>query len=229
MRGQSCGVSRLWPGLCRSCIAPSLGQDCQHCPQCPHCLLLPHHLPPQKKSQESDLPLPLPLVPQEVLLSLLASPQNCFQIYPSDWCYCGLVNDRLPQDCLQREATLMKIQKMHTKKSMIHVGHLHISTTGYSGVLLRSLSLSFSLSSLMGRQEPSVKYSISSMSSLVSLRISDSSLKYKLLVRVASRVFTVKRQMNFYLLLSANLTALKQHWHYHKKANYINTKLQQCF
>lgn len=54
-----------------------------------------------------------------------------------------------------------------------------MSTTGYSGVLLRSLSLSLSFSSLMGRHEPSVKYSISSMSSLVSLRISDSSLKKK--------------------------------------------------
>lgn len=83
------------------------------------------------------------------------------------------------------------------------VWHLHISTTGYSGVLLRSLSLSLSLSSLMGRQEPSVKYSISSMSSLVSFRISDSSLKYTLLVRVPSQNRFHTKKWKEYLIAEA--------------------------
>lgn len=192
MRGQSCGVSRQWPGPCRSCIGPSLGQDCQRCPQCPRCLLLPRHLPPQRRSQESDLPLHLPPASQQVLLWLLPSPRNWFRICPSGWCCCGPVNDRLLQECLQTKRLFYK--QSHTRKLMhgkrkIHTlrttgfnSHVHISTTGYSGVLLRSLSLSLSFSSLMGRQEPSVKYSISSMSSLVSFRISDSSLQDTLLL-----------------------------------------------
>lgn len=72
------------------------------------------------------------------------------------------------------------------KKKPKQQANLHILTTGYSGVLLRSRSLSFSLSSLMGRQEPSVKYSISSISSLVSFNISESSLENKLLVRASA-------------------------------------------
>lgn len=54
-------------------------------------------------------------------------------------------------------------------------------------MLLRSLSRSLSFSSLMGRQEPSVKYSISSMSSLVSFRISDNSLKCTPAIRETSQ------------------------------------------
>lgn len=78
------------------------------------------------------------------------------------------------------------VEQKHTQTARLSSADLHILTTGYSGVLLRSRSLSFSLSSLMGCQEPSVKYSISSISSLVSFNISESSLKYKLLVRASS-------------------------------------------
>lgn len=72
-----------------------------------------------------------------------------------------------------------KERKEEKKNKPSSTANLHILTRGYSGVLLRSRSLSFSFSSLMGRQEPSVKYSISSISSLVSFNISESSLEKK--------------------------------------------------
>lgn len=120
MRGQSCGVSRQWPGPCRSCIGPSLEQDCQRCPQCPRCLLLPRPLPPQRRSQESDLPLHLLPVPRRVLPWLQPFPQNRFQICPSGWCCCGPVNDHLPQECLQIWKAILKFRtkKIYSRQLM---------------------------------------------------------------------------------------------------------------